>query len=134
MLQTGFAAPYFIWPNLNPFIKSGSIVEAVPDINNFQETINKSKRLCDARDFVKKARDLEIGIFDKNTPLLLLPFELRYLARRGLPDRYVLDMYAARPKLVPPTRYPEIKNIEDRLFIPEEYAPLFKEQGYEEEE
>ena len=133
MLETGFAVPYFIWPNLNPFMKSGSIVEAVPDINNFQETINKSKRLRGARNFVKKARDLEIGIFDKNNPLLLFPFELRYLARRGLPDRYVLDMSAARPKLISPMRYHEIKNIEDRLFVPEEYAPLFKEHGYEEE-
>ena len=134
MLQTGFAAPYFIWPNLNPFIKSGSIVEAVPDINNFQVTINKSKRLRDARDFVKKARELEIGIFEKDNPLLLLPSELRYLARRGLPDRYVLDMSKARPKLIPPIRYHEIENIEDRLFIPEEYVPLFKERGYEDEE
>src|SRR5215203_1550278 len=131
MLETGFAAPYFIWPNLNPFMKSGSIVEAVPDINNFQETINKSKRLCDARNFVKKARDLKIGIFNKSTLLLLSLFELRYLARRGLPDRYVLDMSVAKPKLISPVRYHEIKNIEDRLFIPEEYAPLFKEHGYE---
>ena len=93
-------------------------------------TINKSKRLRDARNFVKKAREMEIGIFDKDNPLLLSPSELRYLARRALPDRYVLDMSKARPKLIPP-RYHEIGNIEDRLFIPEEYVPLFKERGYE---
>jgi hypothetical protein len=76
MLETGFAAPYFIWPNLNPFMKFGSIVEAVPDINDFQEVINKSKRLRDARNFVKRARDLETGIFDKNNPLLLLNYAI----------------------------------------------------------
>jgi hypothetical protein len=40
-------------------------------------------------------------------------------------------MSVAKPKLISPVRYHEIKNIEDRLFIPEEYAPLFKEHGYE---
>jgi hypothetical protein len=82
--------------------------------------------------FVKKARDSKIGIFDSNSPLLLLPFELRYLARRDPSDRYVLDMFAARPKLISPTRYQIINNVEDRLFIPEEYVPLFKAKGYDE--
>lgn len=45
MLETGFAAPYFIWPNLNPFIKSGSIVEAVPDINNFPRDYQQKQKI-----------------------------------------------------------------------------------------
>jgi hypothetical protein len=31
-----------------------------------------------------------------------------------------------------PTEYYIIKNLEDRLFIPEEYMPLFVNSGYEE--
>jgi hypothetical protein len=45
MLQSGLAAPYFIWQNVDPFIGQQRPVKAVPDINNFQTNISKSKRL-----------------------------------------------------------------------------------------
>jgi endonuclease YncB( thermonuclease family) len=92
MLQEGYAAPYIIWPNTDPFIQQGSVIDSVPDINSFQQVIRKSKRLNKGRDYVKEARDASKGIFNSSNPLLLLPFELRYLARRSPPDRYVLDI------------------------------------------
>jgi hypothetical protein len=79
MLQSGLAAPYFIWPNVDPFIGQQRPVNAIPDINNFQNNINKSKRLKNARNYVKNARESHRGIFDLNDPLKLLAFELRYL-------------------------------------------------------
>jgi endonuclease YncB( thermonuclease family) len=98
MLQSGLAAPYFIWPNVDPFIDQQRPVNAVPDINNFQNSINKSKRLRDARNYVKNARESHLGIFNSNNPLKLLAFELRYLCRRQPPDRYVIDLSSDRPK------------------------------------
>jgi hypothetical protein len=132
MLQSGLAAPYFIWPNVDPFIGQQRAVKAVPDINNFQTNISKSKRLRDARNYVKRARESHLGIFDLNNPLKLLAFELRYICRRQPPDRYVIDLSSVRPKLLKPTQYSIIKNLEDRLFVPEEYVPLFIKAGYEE--
>jgi hypothetical protein len=80
---------------------------------------------------LKKPRESHLGIFDLNNPLKLLTFELRYLCRRQPLDRYAIDLSSDRPKLLKPTQYYTIKNLEDRLFIPEEYVPLFK-AGYEE--
>lgn len=132
MLQSGLAAPYFIWPNLDPFIGQQSLVKAVPEINNFQNNISKSKRLMNARNYVRKARESHLGIFDSNNPLKLLAFELRYIFRRQIPDRYVIDLSSERPKILKPTQYHTIRNLEDRLFIAEEYVPLFIRSGYEE--
>jgi endonuclease YncB( thermonuclease family) len=133
MLKSGFAIPYFIWPNINPFRKQGSLVEAIPAPEKFKEFIDKDKRIKLARSFVSHARSAGIGIFDNQDPLLLLPFELRYLARRRKPDRYVLDMSKATPKLLKPTDYYLVQNEEDRLFIDEHFVPLFEKKGYETE-
>ncbi len=133
MIQQGFAMPYLIWPNIDPFIGKESVVKAVPDINNFQAEIEKSKRLQKAREAIRKSRESGTGLFDFNDPLMLFPFELRYLVRRSVPDRFVIDLSQKRPKILEPTKYYEIKNIEDRLFIPEEYVPLFIMKGFEKE-
>ena len=48
--------------------------------------------LSQARSFVQEARSNHIGIFDTANPLGPLglePFELRFLARRNLPHRWV---------------------------------------------
>jgi hypothetical protein len=73
--------------------------------------------------------------------LRLLPFELRYLARtttyslnpsRPGPDRWVIDIAAGTGKLpLPPHRYIEILNVEDRLFVNEEHVPLFVKHGWQ---
>lgn len=131
MIKSGFGVPYFIWPNVDPFIKFTSIVQSVPDIDDFQHEISKGKRLNNARQLVSEARNKKIGVFDSQNPLKLLPFELRFLARRASPDRYILDLTARKPKLLSPTDYWKISNEEDRLFVPAEYVPLFKERGYD---
>lgn len=133
MIQHGFAMPYLIWPNIDPFIGKESIVKAVPDINNFQKEIQKSKRLQKAREAIRNARESGTGFFDSNDPLMLFPFELRYLARRSVPDRFVMDLSQEKPKLLEPTKYYEIEHIEDRLYIPEEYVPLFIQKGFQKE-
>jgi hypothetical protein len=69
----------------------------------------------------------------------LLPFELRYLARttrgpnpsRPGPDRWVIDIAAGTSALLPPHRYIEIPNVEDRLFVNDEHVPLFVEHGWQ---
>jgi hypothetical protein len=61
---------------------------------------------------------------------MLLPFELRFLSRQEPPDRWVVDLTSDGDELVPPQRYWTISNAEDRLFVPEEYVPLFVEKGW----
>jgi endonuclease YncB( thermonuclease family) len=131
MLKSGLAIPYFIWPNINPFRKQGSLLEAVPAPEKFKDFVNKDKRTKIVRNFVKDARSDGIGVFDKQNPLILMPFELRYLARRSKPDRYVLDMSKNTPKLLKPTDYYLIPNEEDRLFVDEHFVQLFQKKGYQ---
>lgn len=115
---------------ISTFLRHDSIIDVVPNIDEFQKVIQKSKRLQKAREIVKRAKDSKLGIFNTNNPLKLLPFELRYLARRSIPDRHVLDLSDNKPKLLKPTKYYKIENVEDRLFIPEEYVPLFQKHGF----
>lgn len=131
MLELGMAAPYFIWPNINPFRRYSSLKDAVPQPEMFKEIVDIDKRLTAARKFVSDARRSGYGIFDSNNPLLLLPFELRYIARRRKPDRYVVDLSKRNPKILKPTDYYLIQNIEDRLFIDEQFLPLFEKKGYD---
>jgi endonuclease YncB( thermonuclease family) len=131
MLKSGLAIPYFIWPNINPFRKQGSLVEAVPSPSNFREFVNSDKRMKMARNFVNDARRAGIGIFDNQDPLALMPFELRYLAGRRNPNRYVLDISKDMPTLLKPTDYYLIPKEEDRLFIDEHFVPLFEKKGYQ---
>lgn len=96
-------------------------------------TTNKLSR---ARKFVCDAREKHIGIFERNEPLKLLPFELRYLFRRQAPDRYVIDMSSSssHPILLKPTEYWRISNEEDRLFVDKHFVPLFEKKGYDVQE
>lgn len=59
-----------------------------------------------------------------------MPFELRFLARRTRPDRWVVDLSADDNRLHAPQSYVAIPNAEDRLFLPSEYLPLFVENGW----
>ena len=71
-----------------------------------------------------------MGIFDGSDPLRLLPFEIRFLARRRPPDRWIIDLGKDDVVLIKPQKYYTLPNIEDRLFIPEEYVPLFVDAGW----
>jgi len=131
MLELGLAEPYFIWPNINPFRHKISLVDAVPSPDQLKNWVDNDTRFSQARKFVKDARSNHMGIFDTNDPLLLSPFELRFLARRNPPSRYVLDMSSNNPALLKPTDYYQISNPEDRLFVNDYFVPLFNEKGYQ---
>ncbi len=52
------------------------------------------------------------------------------MVRRRPPDRWVVDLSKNDDILVEPQEYYTIANVEDRLFIPDEYAPLFEKTGW----
>lgn len=143
------AIPYFIWPNVSPFVKELSLVKAVPCQEDFRSIIENDKRLSNARRFVREARKNNLGVFNSGDPLLLIPFELRFILDRktGKNDkpfdcngntsthdkkdsplsRYVIDLSKADdPILMRPSEYYKIEKVEDRLFVPDHYIPLFK--------
>lgn len=130
LLAAGFALPYFIWPNINPFRKQTSMVDAVPPPGGAAALANRESSLRAARMAVRAARDEQRGVFEAADPLRLEPFELRYLAGRRPPSRWVLDLTSDGDMLLPPQRYFEIPNPEDRLFVPEQYVALFVEKGW----
>jgi hypothetical protein len=56
-------------------------------------------------------------------------FELRFLARRQPPDRWLVNLSHDAEALLPPQAYPKVPLPEDRLFIPTEYVPLWEQHG-----
>lgn len=134
MLRSGKALPYFIFPNINPFRRSRGIMEAIPDPQDFKSYVDSDISLSQAREFVKAAREQKLGVFDSQNPLMLEPFELRFLARRVGPPRNVIDLTDDDPILLKPTNYYQIPNPEDRLFINPEHVLLFREKGYQVEQ
>jgi len=128
MLKLGMAFPYFIWPNIDPF-RPMSYVDAIPPPQDLRSWIDNDKRLSDARKFVQDARRQKIGVFKYGN--VLQPFELRFLARREAPSRYVLNLATCDKTLLKPTEYYMIHNPEDRLFIDKQFIPLFRDKGYQ---
>ncbi len=131
MLQAGWVVPYFIWPNIDPFRRHGSLIDAVPQpgtANTLAE--QQGGALQVARRFVRDARAQHLGLFEQADPLRLLPFELRFLARRTPPERWVIDLGRDDDTLIAPQAYFQVAAPEDRLFIPPEYVPLFAEKGW----
>jgi hypothetical protein len=129
MLQAGVAAPYFIWPNLDPFKKQPNLLDAVPAPEDIP-AVAGTGRLKKARNFVARARRDGIGIFEPN-PLRLQPFELRYLAGHRAPERWVIDLSTRDGALLLPTAYHTIEKPENRLFVPAEFVPLFEYAGWQ---
>lgn len=130
LLKAGRVSAYFIWPNINPFRKQKSLREAVFAPGTASKIANSEPTLRAARDSVRNARRQKIGIFDAANPLRLEPFEVRYLARQRPPDRWVLDLSKSDNTLIHPQNYFTVPNPEDRLFISEEFVPLFVEAGW----
>lgn len=130
LLQTAIVVPYFIWPNIDPFRKESSLLIAVIKPGQAATLANGNNRLADARRWLLQARAQQRGIFDATDPLRLLPFEVRYLGRRTPPDRWVIDLSKNDNVLLKPQNYYTIPHMEDRLFIPAEYVPLFVECGW----
>jgi endonuclease YncB( thermonuclease family) len=130
LLEAGWVSPYFIWPNINPFRRAPSLPDAVPAPGTAAQLAATERSLHQARRWVQQARDRYQGLYQQQEPLRLLPFELRFLARRQPPDRWVIDLGRGDDVLVPPQFYFEVANPEDRLFVPAEYVPLFVERGW----
>lgn len=130
LLKTGRITPYFIWPNINPFRRQDSPIKAVIPPGKASEIASKEKTLADARKWVREMRKKKIGIFDAQNPLRVLPFEIRFLSQRRPPDRWVIDLSKSDDTLIQPQNYDTVANMEDRLFIPAEYVPLFVEAGW----
>ena len=130
MLQSGQAAPYFIWPNINPFRARGSILNAVFAPGTANDVAQSDPKLREARQMVRQARQAEIGIYDYAAPLRLQAFEVRFLSRQHPPRRWVIDLSKQDDILVHPQNYYTIPNAEDRLFINPEHLPLFIQAGW----
>jgi endonuclease YncB( thermonuclease family) len=131
LLAGGHLTPYFIWPNLDPYLAAASLPDAVPAPATLRaQAANPATALGAARAAVAAARAQGLGVFDPSDPLRLLPFEVRYLARRRPPDRWVIDLATADDLLRRPEDYHAIPHPEDRLFVPAEYVPLFVEAGW----
>jgi endonuclease YncB( thermonuclease family) len=130
LLKAGLINPYFIWPNINPFRKASSLKAAVIPPFSANNIAQQDSVLREARTFVQAARQAQIGVFDRQDPLQLQAFELRFLGDRRPPARWVIDLSQNSDVLIPPQDYPTIPNVEDRLFIPDDYLSLFVEAGW----
>lgn len=130
LLERGLAFPYFIWPNINPWKLTDSVMEAVIQPGTALTSMAENREISFARDNVRKAREQHIGLFDATDPALLEPFELRAIARRSLPRRWVIDLSKNDNILIHPHNYYTVPHPEDRLFIPRHFVPLFVEQGW----
>jgi endonuclease YncB( thermonuclease family) len=133
LLQAGVVAPYFIWPNVNPFRKNSTIAGAVLKPKTAKTEADKDARLRAARESVRKARTKGWGIYDSTDPLRLQPFEVRFLARRVPPERWVIDLSKNDDVILKPENYYTIPNPEDRLYIPEEFVAVHVEAGWRRE-
>jgi endonuclease YncB( thermonuclease family) len=130
MLKSGHVLPYFIWPNVNPYLEQPSLIDAVVKVNGAATEAALNGALTAARDSVRAARAAGIGVFAPANQLRLEAFELRYLAERRAPSRWVIDLRKDEDVLYKPMNYYLIPFPEDRLYVPEEYVPLFVDKGW----
>ncbi|MFG3443034.1 thermonuclease family protein [Nonomuraea sp. NPDC047897] len=130
LLAAGHVVPYFIWPNVDPFVRQeGRVADAVPP-PGAGRAVGEAGALGRAREAVRAARASGLGLWEHGAPLAVLPFELRFLAQRRAPDRYVLDLSDDARELLHPQTYFRVPAPEDRLFVNPEHAPLFREKGW----
>jgi len=130
-MASGAALPYFIWPNIQPFLLGSPFAPANIRPETFWKTVKGSSKLKNARKNVLTARNAGKGVFDPADPLRLEPSELRFISRRKPPTRYVIDL--SKPgdnHLLAPHKYFQIPNPEDRLYVPAEYVLLFEHLGW----
>ena len=128
MLEAGLALPYFIWPNIDPFRKVKPF-DAAYSPEKLYALMEKSKLMKELRSAVTKIRKAKKGIYNPKTGLILQAFELRSLARKSAPQRPFIDLKKHDEKIHSSTSYLKTAP-EDRLFIPEEFVPLFKQNGW----
>jgi endonuclease YncB( thermonuclease family) len=133
LLEAGMVSPYFIWPNVNPFRASESVIAAAEKLapGHAKDVAEGEPTLRRTRQWVRDARERKIGLYAEPDPLVVQPFEVRFLGRRQPPDRWVVDIGRNDPWIIPPQRYYRVRNVEDRLYIPAEFVPLFLENGWQ---
>ena len=102
LLAAGWVSPYFIWPNTNPWREAPAIVDAVPRPGTATQAAAADPSLIAARAAVKNARAQQVGLYEAARPLRLQAFELRMLARRQPPDRWLIDLSGDGDTLIPP--------------------------------
>jgi endonuclease YncB( thermonuclease family) len=85
LLATGWVSPYFIWPNVNPFRRAGSVSAAVPVPGTARQVVEAESSLRDAREAVAATREQRIGLYQAGSPLRLLAFEVRCLRPPSAP-------------------------------------------------
>jgi len=86
-----------------------------------------------AREWFRKAgEEKTMGIFDKKDPLKLQGFEVRFLAQRRLPNRWLIDLSKDDNILINPQKY-YLLNLEDRFYVPYRYVRLFVNSGWKQE-
>ncbi|MCS7035532.1 MAG: hypothetical protein RMJ33_10660 [Saprospiraceae bacterium] len=130
-LAAGTALPYFIWPNIQPFLRLNPFAYENLRPEQFWKNVQGSARLKKARRSVQAARKAGLGVFDPSDPLLLEPFELRFISRRRLPARLLIDLSQPGTNyLLPLEHYYRIPHAEDRLFVPADFRPLFEHAGW----
>nr|BFE83263.1 hypothetical protein GCM10020093_058640 [Planobispora longispora] len=130
LLAHGHVMPYFIWPNVDPFVRQENrVAQAVPEPGSARQLAERGA-LGQARESVRQAREAGRGLWNPADPLRLHAFELRFLAGRRAPDRYVLDLSDSSRELLHPQSYHRVPNPEDRLFVNAEHAPLWAEKGW----
>lgn len=132
MIANGMAAPFFIWPNVDPFRGRPTVSEAALSPRELRSASRRGS-LGRTRTEARAARAAGAGIHDPSDPLRLLPYELRVLGDRKVPSRWVIDLGAEDddPTLLPPEGYMLVAALEDRLFVPAEYVPLFVQKGWQ---
>jgi endonuclease YncB( thermonuclease family) len=130
LLAAGLALPYFIWPNVEPFRAPRPLLASVPTPRQLP-ALAEEGALGAARRAVQAARAARLGVYDDVDPLRLEPFELRFLGRREMPSRWLVDLSGASGDvLLPPESYPRVPAGENRLFVGEEHVPLFELRGW----
>ena len=132
-LAGGFATPYFIFPNVDPFLRiSNPLDKKIISPEGFWKFMAKAAKQNASRAAVAGARTRQVGIYDPAGPLRLLPMELRSIARGSKPNRYVIDLgQPGTNKLLDPELYFTIQNVEDRFYLPSMFADYFGLAGWE---
>lgn len=131
-LENGTAVPYFIFPNVDPFLRIfNPLDKSIITPAGFWNIMAKASKLKAARQAVKIAREQGKGIFDAADPLRILPMELRSISKGSKPNRYVIDLsQPGTDTLLDPELYFTIPNVEDRMYIPGNFGEYFQLAGW----
>ena len=73
-LRAGLALPYFIWPNIDPFLRTGSVTGAAGAPRPLRQAIADSRSLRIARETVRAVRTAGVGLYGGENPLQMMPF------------------------------------------------------------